>query len=395
MPRFAQNPGTGEVVVFDRGQWRPATDADIRFAQRPGAAAALGALEGATGLVSLRSDAETKQALDLNAQTAQNVGLATTLAGGLARPVGAMAQRIIQRVGAQEGAQRTATGLATNQGFRRNPDDLLPDAMQGAGRIVRAGAETLPVTRLVTDALIRTPNQRNLNRLAGRAIGATDEEIMAAGGRLTDEVLAAADDRVGQMFETVADAITSNVDLQAAQQAAARANANGLITNSDLLRIVSAEQDNMGRALMSLRSDLQRGLRGTQDTQVRTNIQNRIDEIDRIIRDSLPEGADGDALRRLYGEARARWRASLSLEKGAALSGEGNVNAQSLNTALRGIYGRGFRRGNTPNNAPADVRNFLEGAREALTVTTGVPSSGTAERLFAGSLLGGALGVNL
>lgn len=379
------------------GRWREASQAEIAVAGLGMSGQAEAIAEGATGAQSIAglfspAIAERAQALGSVNDTAMNIGMAGAGAAGLAglaRGVGSATSRTQARISANSGRQ---SGLRTSQGFIRQPEELLPEFAQGGGRILRAGAETLPVTRIITDYLIRVPNQQNLNRLAGRALGLTDDELRATGGRLTDDLMRVADDRMAESYQQVGDAVTANASQQRVQNLAVMAQDEGMITGRAAQALTRQGQE-QGRQLMSLSSELKRSMRSARTVQERTTIGNILDELDEIVDEALAAGGDQGAAT-LWRETNARWRASLAFERGRSWT-NGNVNSASMDSALKAIYGRGYRRSSPPANAPQEVRDFLEGVRQAQGVNVGIPTSGTAERLLAASALGGALGVKL
>lgn len=394
MPQFAHNPNTGEVIIYDDqiGQWRDATRAEIDIEQSGLAGQIEAGIEGATGVQSLLGLFSPEFAARADALTGSNTAAATL--GGIATlGVGSMA--LMGRGSAtaralQRSQTRQAGGLRTGQGFIRNPEQLGPESMQGAGRIVRAGIESNPVTRMITDYLIRNPNQKNLNRLAGRAVGLTDDELARSGGRLTDDLLGLADERLGAQFDEVGARITEKIDPDEVTNLALQLNAENRISNARLAQVAD-NAENAGRELMGIRSELLAQSRRTSDDAVKNQIQNRIDEIDAIIEKAV---SGDDVTSKLYADARARYRVSLALDKGAARSMDDNLNVPSLNNQLRKIYGAGFTKGRVPGGAPVEVQDFLKGAREARGVDVGVPSSGTAERLIAANILGIGTGIS-
>jgi len=394
MPQFAHNPETGQVVMFDDqiGQWRAANRAEIDIEQSGLAGQVEAGIEGATGVQSLLGlaipeFAERAEALTGGNTAAAVTGAAATLGLGSAAALsGRAAGRVQQKVAANV-AQRQ-TRLKTSQGFIRPAEEMLPAGAQGGGRIVRAGIETSPVTRVITDYLVRNPNQKNMNRLAARAIGVTDDELKMAGGKLTDEIVGIGHSRISKQFDEVGDRITANLNNNEVTKLALKLNADDRISNAKLAAI-SDDVDRAGRNLMDMRSQLNTQMRREKDIQLKNKIQNNIDEIDKIIEKAV---GDDQVTGKLYADARARYRASLALDKGVARSAEDNINVPSLNTALKQIYGSGITKGKLPQSAPADVRNFIEGARQARGVNVGVPTSGTAERLIAANMLGLGVG---
>ena len=391
MPKYRYNPETQQSYIFEGGGWREMSEMEARLAQRPVVSAGLGLVEGATGVIGTM-DQEASEAIRSVSPVSAGTGLALSLgAGGVVVGGGRMAARLAARKGAQQATETAARAgrqsLRTEQGFIRPFEQALPESMQGAGMVVRSGAETYPFTRVLTDYLIRNPNQKNLNRLMLRGIGATDDMIRQAGGKVTDDIVAAADDIVSRQFDEVASRLS--VDQADVNNLAVRLANDNVISNATLSQ-VTKNVDDAGRNIMDLRSEVLAATRAERDRGQRIVLQNMMDEIDGVIARALEESGD-EVAAKLYSDARARYRLSLALERGQVWTNE-NINAKSLDTALRNIYGKGYRRSADYSLAPPEVQDLLQGAREATKVNVGVPSSGTAERLAAMSLLSGVTG---
>ena len=389
MSKFAHNPETGEAFIWRNNEWQPATPLELEIGRSGAQGQVLSAVVAANPLMGFTEIGQA--AMDVN-PVASGIGMAAGVGAGLLPSAGRMAGRVASRLAAREARQDGGeSALRTAQGFIRQPEEALPEFAQGAGRIVRSGAETLPVTRMITDYLIRNPNQRNLNRLGARALGITDDELKRAGGQLTDDPMGAADARMAERYDIVGKAIGGNANQDEVLAAATRAADEGFIT-TDEFAALTRQSDEQGRELMGIQSELKRALRTEKNRIERTKLQESINQINKIIDEAL-EGADPGTMR-IYQETNAQYRASLAFERGQSWS-NGNINAKSMDSALRNIYGRGYRRGARPDNAPQSVRDFLDGVREAQSVNVGLPTSGTAERMFAASLLGGTIGVNV
>ena len=405
MPEYAINRKTGEKILYDdsRGEWRQMSGAEQKIEQMGYAGQAVAAVEGATGAGSVagifdEGIAERVAALQAinpgtsKAAFAGSLGLgAAGLAKGALTASGMAGGRMAQRIQARTAGK----GADDSMGFRRMPDEMLPASMSGAGQLVRAGATATIPGKLATDFLIRVPNQRNLNRLVGRSLRLTDDELMAAGGKIDDTLYGVIQDRSHEAFREVGKRITAAVDEDAVTSLAVKLNQEGLITNNKLVAMID---DTAGENLMAMRSEMRAAQRQAGDVQVSTMLQNTVDEIDDIIETGL-EAANDKVAKQLYSDARARYKMELALEKGNVLGRDGNVSAALMDTQLRNLFKDSYRAGTRNENVPVAVADALQGTRKAQGMNLGLPTSGTAERLLAAgavsALTGGALGGSL
>ena len=171
-----------------------------------------------------------------------------------------MAQRIQARTAGK--------GADDSMGFRRMPDEMLPASMSGAGQLVRAGATATIPGRLATDFLIRVPNQRNLNRLVGRSLRLTDDELMAAGGKIDDTLYGVIQDRSHEAFRQIGQRITKAVDEDEVINMAVKLNQEGYLANQKLAAMID---DTAGENLMAMRSTMREAQRESGDVQVQHN----------------------------------------------------------------------------------------------------------------------------
>lgn len=398
MPEYAINKKTGEKILYDdsRGEWRQMSGAEEKIEQMGYAGQAVAAVEGATGAGSVagifdEGIAERVAALQAinpgtsKAAFAGSLGLGGAgLAKGALTASGMAGGRMAQRIQARTAGK----GADDSMGFRRMPDEMLPPSMSGAGQLVRAGATATIPGKLATDFLIRVPNQRNLNRLVGRSLRLTDDELMAAGGKIDDPLYGVIQERSHEAFREVGKRITAAVDEDAVTSLAVKLNQEGLITNNKLIAMID---DTAGENLMAMRSEMRAAQREAGDVQVSTMLQNTVDEIDGIIETGL-EAANDKVAKQLYGDARARYKMELALEKGNVLGRDGNVSAALMDTQLRKLFKDSYRAGTRNENVPLAVADALQGTRKAQGMNLGLPTSGTAERLLAAGALSAATG---
>ena len=398
MPEYAINRKTGEKILYDdsRGEWRQMSGAEQKIEQMGYAGQAVAAVEGATGAGSVAGIFDEGIAERVAALQAINPGTSkAALAGslglggaGLAKGAltasgmagGRMAQRIQARTAGKPGGD--------SMGFRRMPDEMLPASMSGAGQLVRAGATATIPGRLATDFLIRVPNQRNLNRLVGRALRLTDDELRAAGGKIDNQLYGVVQERSHEAFRQVGQRITKAVDEDEVINMAVKLNQEGYLANQKLAAMID---DTAGENLMAMRSTMREAQRESGDVQVSTMLQNTVDEIDGIIEAGL-DAANDKVAKQLYSDARARYKLELAIEKGNVLGRDENVSATLMDTQLRKLFGDSYRAGKRNENVPKDLADALQGVRKAQGMNLGLPTSGTTERALAANLLSGLTG---
>lgn len=398
MPRYAQNPETGQKFLYDdsRGEWREMSGAEEKIEKMGYAGQAVAAVEGATGIGSIAGIFDEGIAERVAALQAINPGTSkAALVGSLGLGAAGAAKGALTASGmaggrmAQRIQARTAgKGADESMGFRRMPDEMLPASAQGAGQFVRAGATATIPGRLATDFLIRVPNQRNLNRLVGRALRLTDDELRAAGGKIDNQLYGVVQERSHEAFRQVGQRITKAVDEDEVINMAVKLNQEGYITNQKLAAMID---DTAGENLMAMRSEMRAAQRQAGDVQVSTMLQNTVDEIDGIIEKGLDEAGDKVA-KQLYGDARARYKLELAIEKGNVLGRDDNVSATLMDTQLRKLFGDSYRAGKRNENVPQDLADALQGVRKAQGMNLGLPTSGTTERALAANLLSGLTG---
>jgi len=396
MPKYAINKETGERLLYDdrAGRWREPTAAEVKIERMGYVGQAASVAEGATGAMSIaglfnEKAAATAQALQSINPLSSTAGLAGSL--GLAgAPLVRGGMGLLGKAGTISSRVQDGISSGSRMGFRRMPDEMLPPQMSGAGQLVRAGATSTVPGRLATDMLIRVPNQRNLNRLVGRSLRLTDDELKAAGGKIDDSLYGVIQERTNDAYRDVSKRIGASMNKGDVDQLAIKLNAENLITNKKLLAVTDKQAD-VGDSIMALRSDVRAAQRGEQDTAVRNMMQNTMDEIDAIIEKALDASGD-DVAMALYKDANARYKMELAVETGNVLGRDGNISATLLDTQLRKSFGNAYRSGDRLENVPTDLADALQGARIAQGLNIGLPTSGTAERLLGASMVSGLTG---
>ena len=278
MPKYAQNPETGQKFLYDdsRGEWREMSGAEEKIEQMGYAGQAVAAAEGATGIGSIAGVFDEGIAERVAALQAINPGTSkAALAGSLGLGAAGAARGALTASGVAGGrlaqriqARTAGKGADDSMGFRRMPDEMLPASMSGAGQLVRAGATATIPGRLATDFLIRVPNQRNLNRLVGRSLRLTDDELMAAGGKIDDTLYGVIQDRSHEAFRQIGQRITKAVDEDEVINMAVKLNQEGYLANQKLAAMID---DTAGENLMAMRSTMREAQRESGDVQVQHN----------------------------------------------------------------------------------------------------------------------------
>ena len=244
--------------------------------------------------------------------------------------------------------------------------ELSPGQMTG-NRVTRLAEASLKSQPFTAGAFSRQlmRNQKNLNRIAAKAIGQNADNV----GVLVRDKAA---DALGEVFDNVGRSVDA-VDIPTAYMddlkqigipkrylanLGLKDEAGGLIT---------------GREAMSLRSRLGKAARSAWrkgDDVTGTVLDDLVDELDG--RMAVPDDVAEE-----WSLAREQWRNLITIEGGAALSAEGNVNARSLLTQQKKVFGQ-----RPSAYLRQETKDLLDAGRGAASQAFGdiVPSSGTAER---------------
>jgi hypothetical protein len=142
-----------------------------------------------------------------------------------------------------------------------------------------------------------------------------------------------------------------------------------------------------GAQIKDLRSKLTDLTRGNLDGFQRATVRAQIEAVDDVIETSLRK--TDEALVEKYRVLRAKYRVWVSALKGQSISPDGQINAASMNTALKSNFGAQYRAGR-PVGGTDELNAYLATVREGAALNVGLPSSGTAERLIGVTAAGAA-----
>jgi len=308
------------------------------------------------------------------------------LGGGFLPGAAKLGGRLLGRKGADTMAKRIAQANKTaTQGFVPKMEQRVPKPFQGATRLLEGGLEGTVVGRLMTDYMVRNPNQRNLNSLILKGLGATDDQIAAAGGQATDDVMRQATATRSAKFEEVGSRITQAMDKEEVTKMGLDLNRAKMISNDDLVRL--ADGKDLGRELMSIRSELLAATRGAQTRSEKIAVDNAIKAIDDIVKKAMKDSGD-EVTVKLWADVRSQDKLARAVNAGQARSMDA-INPNSLDTAMKRYFGKAYTEGGDLSNLPTEVADAITGARAAKGFNVGLPSSGTAERAAAMGLLKG------
>tara|TARA_R110000868_G_scaffold155158_2_gene381583 strand:+ start:1031 stop:2635 length:1605 start_codon:yes stop_codon:yes gene_type:complete len=299
-------------------------------------------------------------------------------AGGFAGQ--AVANRIGQMAASQGSqitqGQRQAAQAGEALGMRLTPGKASGSAML---QKVEAALESNPITSSGFDA-IKEGNQRALNRAAARAIGERADE-------LSTPVLARAEARLGQVFDSVADRTPVQLDPMAtgARLRQIEANAEGMLmgnaelAQNGLWRRLDDFVNNQGGAsreqLRQLSSNLGKAARNNMTNPNGDRaLGDALFQAQEVVEDAI-QGTLSAAQQRAYNEARNQYRNLLSLTTKTNVTNpsSGNVAGRSLATTLMQKDRGGFTMGG--NTSPMyDAARFVQAFPDI------VGNSGTATR---------------
>jgi hypothetical protein len=324
-----------------------------------------------------------------------------TVAGAMAAfgedSVGAAAQGgLFQFLKNQPVLRETLEGLEDFIGVKSplSPDQQL---LLDSGNAERLGFKWLPGQRegnqVMSEALSSSPFIRdafepilaqNAQNLGARVMRALNLNPKQGFGR---DVLQQGRDSVGGMFDDVAknlpDVTLSDDVVKALDDVLTPAEVRAYGVEPAQKGIERTLQAG-GRDLMELRKQLadaatNRATREGQDKVQRTMSQ-AVDRIDEIIDDAL-EAAGKTDTRRVWQEAKLRWRVQRAMERPGVVTTDGDVSLKKLNNSLQrefeSEYGRSLF---APKDMIPDVRDLLDYSRLARSFESNLGDSGTATR---------------
>lgn len=317
--------------------------------------------------------------LEPSVSTAETI--ANTILGGAGGAAGQGVMNRLATIAGQGGnavtqGQRQAAQQGQQLGMR-----LTPGKASGSTVLqkIEAAAESNPMTAGGFDA-IKNTNQRVLNRAAARSIGENADE-------LSGPILAQAEQRIGNVFNQVADATPVQLDPQtvgARLQAIARDSEGMLMGNADLaqnglIRRLDDFVNNRGGAtreqLRQLSSNMGKAARNNMTTQ---NGDRALGEAlfaaQEVVEDAI-QGTLNQTQAAAYNEARNQYRnlMALTAKTNVTNPSSGNVSGRNLATTLMQKDRGGFTMGR-------DNSDLYGAARFSQAYPDIVGNSGTATR---------------
>ena len=334
---------------------------------------------------------------------AEGLGMGET-AQGIARLAGAVAAPVA--------AERGLRALVSPTGGTSPVRVAAAETLRQADVPITAGQQSgSGILRRLEGA--EAPSEEQLEALTRAAL----RTIGAEGTRATDDVLNAASNRIGGVFDDVTQNLSVQVDPQRINDFATAASTYRQLAPTegrapiidDIFRSLNAGRNITGNQIMTWRSNLSR-LTRSNDTATRTAAVEALEVVDNIIEDSLAIAGRSDDVARIN-TARQQWRDFLAIQRAAGQGGE--MAAEGLLTpgGLRiGVQGQNlgqYVRGNrgdlgditraaqsvmasSPTVLPGGVR-AVEGAGRAITTGLGTAVGGAA----GAPLVGGAIGFAL
>jgi hypothetical protein len=306
-------------------------------------------------------------------ETALNTGLG--VAGGAAGQWGAnkLAQLATSAGSSITQGQRAAAAGGQAQGMR-----LTPGKASGSTTLQKfeAAAESNPLTSAGFDS-IKEGNQKALNRAAAKAIGENADE-------LSTPILARAEQRIGAVFNSVADTTPVPLDPQqvgarltrALQDSEGLIGGNASLSANPLFQRFDEFVNSAGGAtreqLRALSSKLGKAARNNMTGD--RELGQALFGLQEIAEDAI-EGSLSAAQRAAYSEARGQYRnlMTLTAKTNVTNPSSGNVSGRSLATTLMQKDRGGFTMGGKSND-------LYDAARFTQAFPDIVGNSGTATR---------------
>jgi hypothetical protein len=327
------------------------------------------------------------------------LGTAAGVVGPLAAPLfqgalrGVRAVRAGRTLGGVEGAtaERAVGGglFKTEAGFIKKPSDIGPEALRGTLQSIEAGVGSLPLARMGVD-LINIQKRKIMGGKVGEAMGLSLGEIRAAGGRLRPLDVKPALARIDETYDAARNLVSEKVTTQQVQKLGREALEEKFISPQELARLGRAS-DATGDTLLELRSAVREAGRSAATRTERVRANEIVDAIQELIEDAA-KGTDQFAALRI---ADREWKVWSAVSKGGTINGEGWLNLNSLKGNLTKSFGtRVGKAAERGGLRPVEVKMF-DAIDELGPINFQIPSSGTAERQIAGSMIGAALGIQI
>lgn len=316
------------------------------------------------------------------------VGLMSPLlrgALGAAKGLGVASRGAAKQATKAEGG----TAFRTPSGFVKRPSDVVPESLQGTARAIESGFQAFPGLRVITD-VINNQKSKIMGTKVGRALGLTDDEIRASGGKLRPSDVEPALNRIDDTYNAARDAASAKVTTPQVAKLADEAADAGFITKQEVGTLTRAT-DETGAQLLDLRSSLREVMRTSTSRLERQRAAEIIDSIQELIKDATK----GTELFAELGIADRQYKLWKALDKAGTVSGEGKLNLASLKNSLssKKSFGGRVGRGGKREGLREVEKEMFDAIDELGPINFQIPSSGTAERAIAASLLGGAIGI--
>lgn len=286
-------------------------------------------------------------------------------------------------IGAKMGLPGTGGRLAQRAdqlGFKRTPGQILNSpGLQRAESSIEAFP---PTSGAVTGR--KMANQKIVNQIAAKSIGEQGDSV-------PPEVLGQGADRIGQVFEEVAENVKSVplADDFIDKLAKVESQAQGSWVKSDPIKKVidnaldeAAKGPLTSKRYLQLSSELGRRIRSMEKSQV-TDPEDvfMMKDVKKALDDSFEASVSGGDLKKLQ-EARKQWNNLLTLETGFTTKESGDVSGSLLGGVLARKDKKGYKRGK-------NTSDLYDAARITRENRDMVGDSGTASRSFMQWMLGG------
>jgi len=384
--QIATTPDGTESILTNKG-WVPNTPALEQASAMGGTGAFLTNMLESVTLGAI----EAPEALDAISPVASMTGYLLPDVAGLAG-IAKGAARLGIKQGIKQGtmADRVASKgsmFKTEQGFQKLPSDIVPGPFAGSARAIEAGVGAIPVLRIVTD-MFKIQRQNHLGGKLQRALGFTEAEIKASGGKLLPDAFQAPLQRVDAAYDSARGFLDDTLDASQIRKVTNEAAKEGLLTPQQVKGFTTAK-DAPGAQILDLRSQL-RGMQRTADTQYQ---RQRISEIIDNIQDIINDATQGTAIAPELAKADKVYKLWKTVDDGAAIAADGTINFRSLQNALNKSYGSRAVKGGRGVADPL-VDDLIKSVDELGQLGPAIPSSGTAERAAAASIVGSVLGVS-
>jgi hypothetical protein len=398
---WATNPETGERLIWREGGWREPSLSEVAVGQKGSIASGAEAmLEGATGAQAIGGLAlnalspgagqvylDRSAALTGKHPVASMLPLAGSAAGLATKGVTSMAARVAARTAATKGAGVAGTGLTTNTGLLKGAQDFVPEFLKGTVRGLEGGISAIPGARVLTDAM-RIQRQGVAGRALGKWLGISDDTLRASKGKLTDDVVEETLAKTDEMYAGMSNDITENVSKTSFTRMVDDAVERGLLIE-DKAALYKASNNSVGDSVIALRSELRKLQRGAADNIERQNVEMAIENIQKILDQQL-KGTASEFTAKTADKLYARW---MQIRNTNAIRPDGTVMRNATSQMLKRNDPRTMmgQRGNLDDETQVLVDTIKDWGK----LGPELPSSGTAERAAAASVLAGLGGVSL